>query len=381
MHILVCSPSWPTEKTIDFVFVEQLCRAFANQGHKITVIAPQSLTKCLVRHVPLAKRHYKFQTAKGNIIEVYRPYTLSFGNTGVKLRFGTFNQAVKRAFKRIKDKPDICYGHFWNSLFSLYPLAKNKDLPLFGASGEENVSLYVHLPNDKIKEIKTYICGLVSVSTKNQGECLELNLIDKDKCIVIPNAIDRSLFCKLDKEDCRTKFGIIRSDFVVAFVGQFVSRKGTLRLNEALKRIGDNHIKAVFIGTGIEEPDYEGIIQKGRVSHEDVPRWLNAADVFVLPTENEGCSNAIIEAMACGLPIISTDAPFNYDILNESNSILIDCHDIDAIASAIRRLKDNKELRQQLSNGAFSTAENLSIDRRAERIIEFMQNKLKNDNR
>ncbi len=112
MHICVVSPSYPTSRTIDFVFVDQLCRAFADLGHRVTVIAPQSLTKCLVRHIPLARRHYKYKTAKGNEIEVYRPYIISFGNTGLKIRFGTYEQAINRAFRKIKQTPDVCYGHF-----------------------------------------------------------------------------------------------------------------------------------------------------------------------------------------------------------------------------------------------------------------------------
>lgn len=52
MHILVCSPSWPTTKTIDFIFVDQLCRAIADLGCKVTVIAPQSVTKCIIRRIP-----------------------------------------------------------------------------------------------------------------------------------------------------------------------------------------------------------------------------------------------------------------------------------------------------------------------------------------
>ena len=176
----------------------------------------------------------------------------------------------------------------------------------------------------------------------------------------------------MDKTECRRELNITDNDFVVAFVGQFVPRKGTLRLNEALKKLGNRQIKAVFIGSGNEDPDYDGIIYKGRVAHDDVPKWLNAADVFVLPTENEGCCNAIIEAMACGLPIISTDASFNYDILNKGNSIMVDCHDIGAIANAIKTMKNNPKRREEMSLNALKTAEGLKIDKRAEKIIEFI---------
>ena len=377
MRILVCSPSWPTSKTIDFVFVDQLCRAFADLGHEITVIAPQSLTKCLFRQIPVMPRHSWYHTSKGAKIELYRPYTITLGYSKfAKLFKNSYNNAVKRAFRKMKNNPDVCYGHFWNSIFALYPLAKEKHIPLFGASGEEDVAHYVHQPQELIDEIRGFMSGVVSVSSKNQSECLVLRLVEREKNVVIPNAIDQTLFRKLDKWECRKELGIGCDDFVVAFVGQFVPRKGTLRLDEALKKLNDTQIKAVFIGSGVENPDYEGIIHKGRVAHDDIPRWLNAADVFVLPTENEGCCNAIIEAMACGLPVISTDAPFNYDILNEANSIMIDCHDVDSIASSINKLKDNNELRQRLSTGAIATAEGLSIARRAERIVEFMQQRI-----
>ncbi len=382
MHIVVCSPSWPTSKTIDFVFVDQLCRAFADLGHEITVIAPQSLTKCLFRHIPVMPRHSWYHTSKGVKIELYRPYTITFGYSKFAQLFNnSYNNAVERAFRKMKNNPDVCYGHFWNSIFALYPLAKEKHIPLFGASGEEDVAHYVHQPQEFIDEIRGFMSGVVSVSSKNQSECLTLRLAEKEKSIVIPNAIDQTLFRKLDKWECRKELGIGFDDFVVAFVGQFVPRKGIMRLDAALKRIGDKQIKAVFIGSGVENPDYEGIIHKGRVAHDDIPRWLNSADIFVLPTDNEGCSNAIIEAMACGLPVISTDAPFNYDILNDDNSIMIDCHEVDNIVSAIIKLKSNQILRQRLSEGALATAGSLSINQRAGKIVDFMQNTIKNDNR
>ena len=329
-----------------------------------------------MRHIPLIKCHSFYKTSKGNTIELYRPYSISMGNSGIKLFRNSNQKALNRAFHRLKSKPDVCYGHFWNPIFMLFPLAKQANIPLCGASGEENVACYVRRSDDNINKLRDYISGVISVSTKNQQECFALNLVTPEKSTVIPNAIDQSLFRLMNKSECRSKLGLDDRDFIVAFVGQFVPRKGTLRLSEALTRIGDPSIKAVFIGSGSDDPHYAGIIHKGRVAHDDVPCWLNAADVFVLPTENEGCCNAIIEAMACGLPIISTDAPFNYDILNDNNSIMVDCNDIVAIAAAIKKLKEDEALRCRLSEGALKTAERLSIRRRAERIVEFMEERI-----
>lgn len=377
MRICVLSPSFPTSKTIDFVFVDQLCRAFADLGHEVVVIAPQSLTKCLFRHIPIAKRHSWYYTAKGAKIELYRPYTISFGYSKLSMLFkNSFQNAVNRAFKSIRKKPDVCYGHFWGSIFSLYPLAKANGIPLFGASGEENVSLYVHQTEEYKREVREFISGVVSVSGKNQQECLTLNLVTPEKSVVIPNAVDLNLFQPADKQECRKALGIADDDFVVAFVGQFVPRKGIVRLDAALKNINDKRLKALYIGSGSIEPQYERTAFKGPVPHDKLPQYLSAADCFVLPTDNEGCSNAIIEAMACGLPIVSTDAPFNYDVLNDGNSIMIDSQSVDAIGTAIVRLRDDDSLRKQLAEVALNTARGLSIKRRAERIIGFMQERI-----
>ena len=105
-----------------------------------------------------------------------------------------------------------------------------------------------------------------------------------------------------------------------------------------------------------------------------MPVYLNAADVFVLPTLHEGCCNAIIEAMACGLPIISSDRAFNYDILDEKNSILIDPLSINDISTSIKTLMKDSDLRKSMSDASLVKAKSLSIRNRAIRILQFMEN-------
>ena len=88
-----------------------------------------------------------------------------------------------------------------------------------------------------------------------------------------------------------------------------------------------------------------------------------------MPTLAEGCSNSIVEAMACGLPIISSDMPFNYDILDSSNSILISPRDVVGIALAIKGLKDAPQLRASMGMESFVKAQELSFDKRVHKIL------------
>ena len=98
--------------------------------------------------------------------------------------------------------------------------------------------------------------------------------------------------------------------------------------------------------------------------------------MFVLPTQTEGCCNAIVEALAIGLPVISSEGAFNDDILDEHNSIRVNPNDVDEIANAIKKLKDNPELRKQMSEYSLSRHEEYSIEGRAKKILDFINKKM-----
>lgn len=386
MHICVVAPDYPTSKTIDFVFVAQLCRAMALKGVKVSVVAPQTLTKCLVRHIPVAKRKERVYVTDDKYFTLIRPKYWSIGNLKVLLKDHNgkaYRKAVKKGFKRIDGKVDVIYGHFWQSVSAAMPVAQKHHIPLIASSGEELVEKSCFGDTDElIQALRESINGSIHVSTNNRNECLAAGVTTEDKSIVIPNAIDNNLFFQRDKISCRKKLGINNDEFVVGYVGQFTPRKGTLRLNEALKKLGDKKIKAFFLGKGSDVPDYEGIIHCGTVMHDQLPEYLSAADVFVLPTLNEGCCNAIIEALACGLPVISSNLPFNWDVLDESNSIMVDPNKVDEIAEAIQCLKEDVNLQKELSKGALERAASLTLDQRVEKIIGFISQKIndKTDN-
>lgn len=382
--ILIFASGYPTPTDPFFAFVEQFAVAVSNKGVKVTVVAPQSFTKHLFRGHELHPRFRHYNDGEGKYgIDVYQPYTLSFSNKFKKINAKISRFVKQRAFARLKEIPEVCYGHFWFSGRSVFPFAQKHSLPLFIACGESNVIQENNYKAENVKGFLDYVNGVICVSSKNKEESIEAGFTDGNNCIVIPNAINPRLFHKMDKQLLRKKYGYDNDAFIVAYCGAFEHRKGSIRLSHAIDLLTDCDIKSFFIGKGLdfrlEDPNCRGILFKGPLGHESLPDYLNMADVFCLPTLREGCCNAIVEALACGLPVVSSDKSFNHDILSENNSILIDPMDEKAIAEALRKLYENKALREKLSEGALKTGESLTIDKRAERVLEFMEEKIKDN--
>lgn len=370
MKILVITRNYPTKHREMFPFVKQLVDEWSRQGHTCYVVVPYSIL--VERHLYKQKEIIEYPSGGKTII--LRPNYISYSNvTKLNRKLSSFAwwRAFKRGLKWIHDDIDVVYCHFWQSLKagSLYANAHN--IPIFVANGE---SLVINLyPNyQEERELQKHVSGVICVSTKCKDESISLGLVQSDRCFVAPNAINNRLFRKLCKDECRKKLGIDKDFFVVISVGSFSQRKGMNRIAEAIGSLGEN-VYSIFVGKGSVEPNCKNILFKGTLSHDEIPFYLNAADVFVLPTLNEGCCNAVVEAMACGLPIISSNLSFNMDVLNDSNSIMINPEDINEIACAIKELHDNEELRDKLSKGALITAEKLSISERANNIVAFMK--------
>lgn len=141
--------------------------------------------------------------------------------------------------------------------------------------------------------------------------------------------------------------------------------------------ITGRQVFSIFVGEeGDCKPSCENILYCGKVKHEELPFYLNAADAFVLPTLKEGCCNAIVEAMACGLPIISSDMDFNDGLLDERNAIRVDPMDVEALAQAIVRLRDDEMLRRQMGAESLRRAQSLRIADRAAAILQFITAKM-----
>lgn len=380
--ICIIADAYPIKTDPTNPFIDQLVIAFTEQGIECTVISPVSITSKLFRKTPFRPKQWIKKTEHG-VIKVYSPRYLTFSSK----KFGLFNtnifnlyffkRSCFRVLKKIKSNFDVVYGHFiFPSGITANKISEKLNISSFLAYGENTNYTINYLGNEKTRNLLKEIKGVVAVSTANKENLIKHNIVEPSKISVFPNAINNNLFYKRDKLKMRRKYGLPEDDFIIAFVGRFVEIKGANRLSKAIEIVGSDKIKSIFIGFGNVEPDCGGILIKGKQPHENIPELLSASDIFVLPTLAEGCCNAIIEAMACGLPVVSSNRTFNDDILDDTCSIRIDPYDIYAIANSIQTLYENKEFREELAKGAIKKAKSLNIQDRAKNIIAFMEGKL-----
>ena len=138
-------------------------------------------------------------------------------------------------------------------------------------------------------------------------------------------------------------------------------------------------IKLTLIGEGPKKQDLmklSGSIEfKGRVPNQDLPIELNKALIFCLPSFYEGCPKALLEAMSCSLPCIGTNTEGIKEIITEENGILVS-NDKEGIKKGIKRLLDNKGLRETIAIKARQTIENrFSLNKIIEKELMGGRNK------
>lgn len=376
MHVCFIVEGYPTPRDPFMPFIRNTVAEMARQGVRCTVIAPQSLTRALMHRVPVRPRRWQDEVEPGGaVVEVCQPWYITLSNRGGRFNTGQRVRAVRKAYARQarKQPVDLLYAHFWHMGVDASKADASK--PLFVACGESRISATQHYSPAEIGQMLDQLSGTIYVSTKSYEESVALGLQrPENPWVILPNGYDPRRFPREDRQAARQKLGWPQEACIAVFVGAFNARKGAARVARALTEVNKTRpVYSCFIGSGAEQPACPNLLYAGRVDHARVATYLNAADFFVLPTTNEGCCNAIIEALACGLPVISSTGSFNDDVLTPENSIRIDPMDVQALTQAIDTLAADPERRRALAAGARKTAETLTMEQRVRKLIAFLQ--------
>lgn len=204
----------------------------------------------------------------------------------------------------------------------------------------------------------------------------------------IPNGIDSDVFKPVgDHHSLRVKLGLPIDGTIAVYSGKLNQGKGLTDLLLAWENVcaGRNGLHLVMVGSGGGqslscEDELRNIVRERRLPVtftgyvENVHEYLQAADMFILPSLNEALPMSVLEAMSCGLPVIATRVGGIPEVVShKENGILIEPANPDQLAAEIAELIDRPSLAEELGKNARQTAsERYSIKAVAERYYELL---------
>lgn len=224
--------------------------------------------------------------------------------------------------------------------------------------------IYTFLDKTWLKRMKR----IVAVSEEVRQELQKR--LPGAKCEVIPNGIDLQRF-HLEKSgnDSRKTFGIAGSDYLIGTIGRLVPEKGHQYLIAAAKTLCRKHqnVKFIFVGDGPLRNDLEKMAAENDLAaiilftgvRSDIPQLLSMMNLFVLPSVSEGLPMVLLEAMAAGKPVISTEVGDIPRIIRHNYSgLLIPPQDTEALTAAMEELIQDSAKAQRLALVARQEVEN-----------------------
>ena len=191
---------------------------------------------------------------------------------------------------------------------------------------------------------------------------------------VIYNGVNIKDFAQRDNRE--------NENIVILTVARLIKRKGIDDLIRAVPAIvkGHQNIKVKIIGEGNMGAELKALAEKlkvseyieflGYVPHNEISNYYSTSDVFVLPSRNEGMSNTVLEAMASGLPVITTDTGGTRELI-DGNGIIVPSEDSDVISEAVLRLINDHKLRVSRGMKSRKIAENMSWKKVADAYYNF----------
>jgi glycosyltransferase involved in cell wall biosynthesis len=284
-------------------------------------------------------------------------------------------------------------------LFFFLLLRKNEDT-IFYTRDEQLLPLLLlfsknviweghNLPSKKEFYLKFWQkCLKIVVITKGLKEKLKELGIVEDKILVAPDGVDFNKFSNISDstEKVRKKLNLPLDKKLIIYTGHLYSWKGVQVLAEASKFLNQDRL-VVFVGGTDKDifdfqeknKNFKNILVAGNKPYDQIPYYLKAADVLVLPNSAKKDISRLytspmklFEYMASKKPIVATDLPSIREILDSHNAVIAKPDDPKDLAEKINKTLTNKELSDKISKEAYEAAKNYTWEKRARNIINFM---------
>jgi glycosyltransferase involved in cell wall biosynthesis len=362
VKVLIITTSYPrSDVDPSGVFIRRLATSMVRAGVKITVLAPgDRYAKAgethqgidIVRFVYAPKFLMRIGYGDGGIPENLRRWPWLF----IILPFFLLSMVIHAII--LAGKCDIIHANWLQTGFFSLPAKIIRKKPLVvtlrGSDLIKNASIIFPF----------VVRGANAITAVNQKWVEELRTKFGCDVFYTPNGVDIS-----DKPiDLKARFDIGNNEVVVLYVGALRKVKGADLLPK-IARITyevDQSIRFLVVGPGDpKEFKLEGlpnITCTGGIPPDDVLAIYRHCDIFLLPSRSEGRPNALLEAMASGLPAVATRLPGVLEVVTDESAILVDVEDAFALAKGICRLARDPDSRKAMGQKARERIAGLSID-------------------
>lgn len=198
----------------------------------------------------------------------------------------------------------------------------------------------------------------------------------RHRIVTMPTStVDAEMFRPMEKEFLRKKYGFHSDEKIVLFIGRIAKVKGLDLLLKAYKSLATRvgKISLVIVGDGEYMPQLKETIKKmglskvellGSLPHSSIPEIINCADVFVLPSLSEGSPTVVREALACGIPVVSTKVGDVNTLIDNSSIGKLVSHDEHELCEAI--------------NSFLNGNSSVNVEKRLQAVKEFTKERVMN---
>jgi glycosyltransferase involved in cell wall biosynthesis len=331
MNILVFTSLWPNAEQPGFgLFVKHRIEAMSkHEGFRVRVVAPvpyfpQSFQSRLLEKLwPESWRKASRVPDREWIagIETFHPRHLVTPKLGMSFYGRWMAIGAEPLLRRLHaERPiDLIDAHYvYPDGYAAALLAERLNIPVAISARGTDINLFsrMRLIRPLIREALTRADGVIAVSGDLRRRMVELG-VDADKVAVIRNGVDRDVFYPRDRIQMRRSLGLDQQSRILVTAGALVPLKGVDRLIDAMALMRGVNTKLYVIGEGPRRAALESRVSRlgltdrvfliGQRSQAELAEWYSAADLFCLASHREGCPNVIIEAMACGSPVVAAD--------------------------------------------------------------------------
>ncbi|GAA0083809.1 glycosyltransferase [Clostridium sp. CTA-7] len=349
MHILVIPSAYPTlENPLSSIFYKEQAKAIQEAGNKVGVIFSETRRVSGINFNSFNKNHFQIRKYIEDGLTTYRLHGWNIftmrGTLGVDL---WVKQSLKLFHKYIESegKPDIIHVHsaLYGGLVGMN-IKKLYNIPYVITEHSSSVLKYELRKHDLpiLKSVYDYADRIISV-----GEALKesINKHSKNYVEVIPNIVDIEKF-NINKNTIKENFNFIS----ISHLKENKNIDLTIRALYKVIKVYNN-VKLTIVGDGPEKQNLIDLVNKlgisenvefvGAVSREELNKYINRSNAFVLPSKYETFGIVYIEALSCGIPIITTKCGGPEDFYNEDIGYMIESEDEDILKDVMIEMIEN----------------------------------------